>query len=79
VVHVTGEPRTRVRYSVALPTDAVHRPREFGTAAEPGLLLDEADRLAAIGVTWLSIRLPAPDRAAFLELAERFGKEVIDA
>jgi hypothetical protein len=43
------------------------------------VLLDEADRLAAIGVTWLSIRLPAPDRAAFLELAERFGKEVIDA
>jgi probable F420-dependent oxidoreductase len=46
---------------------------------EPEVLLDEADRLAAIGVTWLSIRLPAPDRAAFLELAERFGKEVIDA
>jgi hypothetical protein len=46
---------------------------------EPGMLLDEADRLAAIGVTWLSIRLPAPDRGAFLELAERFGKEVIDA
>jgi probable F420-dependent oxidoreductase len=46
---------------------------------EPGVLLDEADRLAAIGVTWLSIRLPAPDRDAFLELAERFGKEVIHA
>jgi hypothetical protein len=33
VVHVTGEPDSRVRYSVSLPTDAVHRPGEFGTAA----------------------------------------------
>jgi len=33
VVHVTGESDSRERYSVALPTDAVHRPGEFGTAA----------------------------------------------
>jgi alkanesulfonate monooxygenase SsuD/methylene tetrahydromethanopterin reductase-like flavin-dependent oxidoreductase (luciferase family) len=33
VVHVTGEPGTTVRYSVALPTDAVDRPGEFGSAA----------------------------------------------
>jgi probable F420-dependent oxidoreductase len=46
---------------------------------EPELLLDEAGRLAAIGVTWLSVRLPSPDCATFLEHVERFGKEVIGA
>jgi hypothetical protein len=30
-------------------------------------------------VTWLSVRLPSPDCATFLEHVERFGKEVIGA
>jgi len=44
---------------------------------DPDVLVDEADRLRAIGVTWLAIRLPSPDRATFLRNVERFGDEVI--
>jgi probable F420-dependent oxidoreductase len=45
---------------------------------DPPVLLEEAGALAALGVTWLSIRLPSPSRAGFLENVERFGAEVID-
>ena len=45
---------------------------------DPDVLLEEAVALKAAGATWLSIRLAAPSRAAFLENVERFGKEVID-
>jgi probable F420-dependent oxidoreductase len=44
---------------------------------EPPVLLAEAERLTALGVTWLSIKLPSPDRATLLDYMERFGKEVI--
>jgi probable F420-dependent oxidoreductase len=51
-----------------------HRP-----ALDPARLLDEAAELAALGVTWLSIRLPSPSRAEFLRYVERFGEQVIRA
>jgi probable F420-dependent oxidoreductase len=44
---------------------------------EPEQLVDEAAELAALGVTWLSIRLPARSRAAYLENVERFAEEVL--
>jgi probable F420-dependent oxidoreductase len=44
---------------------------------DPPALVDEAEQLAALGVTWLSIRLPAPDRRTFLANVERFGTEVV--
>jgi hypothetical protein len=40
-------------------------------------LLDEADELAELGVTWLSIKLASPDRATFVDNVARFGDEVI--
>ena len=46
---------------------------------EPEQLLDEAVKLESVGITWLSIRLNTPSRAAFLEEVERFGTEVIRA
>jgi probable F420-dependent oxidoreductase len=49
-----------------------HRP-----LLDPGRLLDEAARMAELGVTWLSVRLPAPSRAGYLENVERFGAEVV--
>lgn len=49
--------------------------------ARPGLdpprLVDEAAELAEVGVTWLSVRLPAPSLAEFLRNVERFGEQVI--
>ncbi|HEY0453144.1 TIGR03619 family F420-dependent LLM class oxidoreductase [Actinophytocola sp.] len=44
---------------------------------QPERLLDEAGRMAELGVTWLSIRLAAPSRAEFLENVERFAAEVV--
>jgi hypothetical protein len=41
------------------------------------VLAEEAATLAALGVTWLTVYLPAPSRAAFLENVARFGAEVI--
>jgi probable F420-dependent oxidoreductase len=49
-----------------------HRPR-----LDPPRLVDEAAELADLGVTWLSIKLPAPSRGDFLRNVERFGEEVI--
>ncbi|MCU1646133.1 MAG: class F420-dependent oxidoreductase [Nocardia sp.] len=46
-------------------------------ALEPERLLDEAVQLARLGVTWLSIRLPAPSRAGFLENVAGFATEVV--
>lgn len=46
-------------------------------ALDPPALREEAQQLAALGVTWLSVRLPSPDRAAFRHNAERFANEVI--
>jgi probable F420-dependent oxidoreductase len=46
---------------------------------EPARLLEEADQMAELGVTWLSIRLAAPSRAGYLENVARFGAEVVHA
>jgi hypothetical protein len=35
-----------------------------------------AAELAEIGVTWLTLRLPAPDLAAFLRNVERLGSQI---
>jgi probable F420-dependent oxidoreductase len=48
-------------------------------ALDPAQLVAEAASLAALGVTWLAVRLPAPSRADFLRNVERFGKRVIGA
>ncbi|MER5181656.1 TIGR03619 family F420-dependent LLM class oxidoreductase [Streptomyces sp. NPDC002896] len=44
---------------------------------EPRLLVEEAARMRELGVTWMSLRLPAPSRAGYLENVERFGAEVL--
>lgn len=44
---------------------------------DPPALLAEAAELADLGVTWLSVRLAAPSRAAFVANVGRFGREVI--
>ena len=46
---------------------------------DPPQLRDEIAQLAPLGVTWLSIKLRAPDRTTLLANIERFGKEVIGA
>lgn len=48
----------------------------FQDRLEPKLLFEEAAELAEIGVTWLALRLPAPDRAAFLRNVERLGSQI---
>jgi probable F420-dependent oxidoreductase len=40
-------------------------------------LVDQAHELAALGVTWLSVNLPAETRKGFLHRAERFAAEVL--
>ena len=44
---------------------------------EPQRLVDEAAELEALGVTWMSVRLPAPSRAGYLENVERFAEDVL--
>lgn len=48
---------------------------------EPGRSVDErcahVAELARIGVTWMVVRLEAPDRAALVEEVQRFGSEII--
>jgi probable F420-dependent oxidoreductase len=46
-------------------------------AFRPEVLAEEAESLAGLGVTWLTIHLPAPSRADFLRNARRFGAEII--
>jgi probable F420-dependent oxidoreductase len=46
---------------------------------DPPVLRQEAQKLGALGVTWLSVKLRSPNRAVFLDYVERFGKEVIHA
>jgi probable F420-dependent oxidoreductase len=45
----------------------------------PDAFCEQAVRLAEIGVTWLSVGLPCPSRAAYCESAARFGEEIIAA
>ncbi|CAN5753291.1 LLM class F420-dependent oxidoreductase [soil metagenome] len=45
----------------------------------PDAYLDELDRLAAIGVTWVQVALPGDGVAHAQEAAEQFGAAVIDA
>jgi probable F420-dependent oxidoreductase len=49
-------------------------PREL---PDPDAFCEQALRLAGIGVTWLSVAIPCPSRAAYCENAARFGEEVI--
>jgi probable F420-dependent oxidoreductase len=59
----------------AVPFSHQHwRPR-----LNPPVLLAEAAELGDLGVTWLSVRLPAPDLATFLRHVARFGSDVIGA
>jgi probable F420-dependent oxidoreductase len=60
----------------ATPFTHQHHPRGQ-ERLDPSVLLEEAEQLAEIGVTWLSIKLPSPDRATFLDGIARFGDEVI--
>lgn len=46
----------------------------YGRTFDPPALLDEAAALAEIGVTWLTVRLPA----AFRRNIDRLRAEVID-
>jgi probable F420-dependent oxidoreductase len=49
-------------------------PREL---PDPDAFCEQAQRLAGIGVTWLSVGLPSPSRAGYCENAARFGETVI--
>lgn len=49
-----------------------HRP-----GMDPDALLEEAPELEAAGVTWVALKLPAPSRAAWLEVVEQLGDEVL--
>jgi alkanesulfonate monooxygenase SsuD/methylene tetrahydromethanopterin reductase-like flavin-dependent oxidoreductase (luciferase family) len=49
----------------------------YRPALDPKRLADEAAELAELGVTWLAVRLPAPNRADFLRKVDRFGDQVI--
>jgi probable F420-dependent oxidoreductase len=44
---------------------------------EPRSVLAAAERLGALGVTWLAITLPCASRAELCERAARFGREVV--
>ena len=55
------------------PFSHPHHRRDF----DPAELVDEAHRLAGLGVGWLTVRLPGEDRRDFLASVERFGAEVI--
>jgi alkanesulfonate monooxygenase SsuD/methylene tetrahydromethanopterin reductase-like flavin-dependent oxidoreductase (luciferase family) len=44
---------------------------------DPDAFCEQVGRLEAIGVSWLSVGVPGPSRAAYCENAARFGAEVI--
>ena len=44
---------------------------------DPARLADESAALAELGVTWLTVRLPAPSRKEFLRNVELFGEQII--
>lgn len=54
------------------PFSHPHHRQDF----DPDRLRDEAAELQALGVDWLSVRLPGEDRASFLASVARFGEEV---
>jgi len=65
--------RTEPLEICAVPFSHPHwRPR-----LDPPALLAEAAELGELGVTWLSVRLPAPSLTAFLDNVAWFGTEVI--
>ena len=67
--------RTEPLEICAVPFSHPHgRPR-----LDPPALLAEVAELTELGVTWVSVRLPAPSRAVFLEHVLRFGAEIIAA
>jgi probable F420-dependent oxidoreductase len=60
------------------PFSHQHHPRGHENY-DPPVLRAEAEQLAALGVTWLSIKLRSPDRASLLVGIGRFGEEIIGA
>jgi probable F420-dependent oxidoreductase len=44
---------------------------------DPAALIEEAQSLEKLGVTWLSLHLPAPSLGAFLDNVARFGAEAL--
>jgi probable F420-dependent oxidoreductase len=44
---------------------------------DPPAFLEEVERMAEIGVTWISVKARSPNRKAFLENIARWGEEVI--
>jgi len=76
-----------MHFSAQLPTDRVTKGAEnfvpFGLGMNQKALPDadafceQVARLEEIGVTWLSVGVPGPSRAAYCENATRFGAEVI--
>ncbi|MCW2889267.1 MAG: hypothetical protein QOE54_3330 [Streptosporangiaceae bacterium] len=44
---------------------------------DPRRFAEEVAELAEIGVTWMSVHLPAPSRAAFLDNVARFGDQAL--
>lgn len=55
----------------------VPAPLEALTSLEAERFREKVSELAAVGVTWAAGALPSPSRAAFLENAQWFGKEII--
>ena len=46
-------------------------------APDPDAFCEQVQALETIGVTWITIGLPATSRAEYLEHAARFGEQVI--
>ncbi len=51
--------------------------RDSSGRVEPTRFLDSAAELSALGVTWLTVVLPADSRAAWAEAVARFGREIV--
>jgi alkanesulfonate monooxygenase SsuD/methylene tetrahydromethanopterin reductase-like flavin-dependent oxidoreductase (luciferase family) len=58
------------------PFSHPHHPRGQ-ERLDPPQLREEIAELEPLGVTWLSIKLRAPDHKTLLQNIERFGREVI--
>jgi probable F420-dependent oxidoreductase len=69
------------RIGRAAPLDICFSPFGLDMRADglpqPGSVLATAERLGALGVTWLAITLPCADRAQLCDRAAWFGREVI--
>ena len=48
-----------------------------GQPVDPQRFRETVERMAGLGVTWLSLALPARTRAEFCDAAQRFGEDVL--